>query len=389
MKNRLLAVLLAALLVAVPVTYFALTPADATDVIPAYEDVMALIAQDDLVSPLLAASSTVSFTTDVFWSKANSGTTASLGTSTGHSEYYIGTSSNSTPLNCGVIVKLPSNTKSGYYSFVGFYPSVASLSSNTTVGWSSRSNACIVAPSTITLGSASKSDIVAYSSSSYASTIYVPAHTSTVYVIIAAFVDSNAFTSNYWCAGGWVQSGAFVSFAAEESLTTVTSAISSQTTSINSSVNSAQAALANAINDGFDKTVQALSSIEVSNAFSEYEDRYVENMQDQLAQIEEMLSPRNTALPNGGDIAGFVSDVQDGLGISGSSFSASAFKDATSKFGSANATGSGGPWEFFSQAVVDSLAGDTSSVGLADDDYIYAWLDEMQRRYGLWSSSSP
>lgn len=125
------------------------------------------------------------------------------------------------------------------------------------------------------------------------------------------------------------------------------------------------------------------------SAMQQFEDKYLEKMEPQLSQIEDMMSPANTALPNGGDFAGFVSDVQDGLGVNGSSFNASEFADATSKFGSKDATGPGGPWEFFSQSVVDSLAGDAQVAGLSDDDYIYAWLEETQRRYGMWNSSNP
>lgn len=131
------------------------------------------------------------------------------------------------------------------------------------------------------------------------------------------------------------------------------------------------------------------SSVSQPSAMEKFEQNYLERMEDQLSKAEDMMGPENTALPNGGDFAGFVSDVQDGLGVNGNSFNASDFADATSKFGDAGATGPGGPWEFFSEAVRDSLAGDASTVGAEDDDYIYAWLDEMQRRYGLWSSSSP
>lgn len=120
-----------------------------------------------------------------------------------------------------------------------------------------------------------------------------------------------------------------------------------------------------------------------------FEDAYLQQQSNQLSQVESMMGSQNTALPNGGDFAGFVSDVQDGLGLSGSSFSASDFSSATSKFGDSSATGAGGPWEFFSGSVRDSLSGDSSSIGLFDDDYIYVWFDEMQRRYGLWNSSSP
>lgn len=131
------------------------------------------------------------------------------------------------------------------------------------------------------------------------------------------------------------------------------------------------------------------SSVSQPSAMEQFEGNYLDKMESQLSQVEEMMGPENTALPNGGDIAGFTSDVQNALGVSGSSFNASEFAAATSAFGGADATAAGGPWEFFSQAVADSLAGDTSSVGLNDDDYIYAWLEQMEGRYMRWGSFSP
>lgn len=92
-------------------------------------------------------------------------------------------------------------------------------------------------------------------------------------------------------------------------------------------------------------------------------------------------------LPNNGDVAGFVSDIQDGLGLSGSSFNPSEFAEALSAFGGSNATGTGGPWEFFTEDVARSLAGfgpSPRSISGCDDDYIYEWLEMMQGRYASW-----
>lgn len=118
------------------------------------------------------------------------------------------------------------------------------------------------------------------------------------------------------------------------------------------------------------------------SAMQQFEEKYLDQMEDQLNQVEDMLSPSNTALPNGGDFAGFASDIQDGLGLDGSSFDADEFSDALSAFGDSNSTGADGPWEFFTQGVADSLAGDTSAAGLADDDYIYQWLEQIKQRFG-------
>lgn len=116
----------------------------------------------------------------------------------------------------------------------------------------------------------------------------------------------------------------------------------------------------------------------------QFENNYLDKMEGQLDQIEDMMSSANPALPNGGDIAGFASDIQDGLGISGSSFSSSEFSEALSAFSGSEATAAGGPWEFFTQAVADSLSGEAQTVGLNDDDYIYIWLEQAEGRAGRW-----
>lgn len=161
---------------------------------------------------------------------------------------------------------------------------------------------------------------------------------------------------------------------------------------INQSVDAIRGSVADIAvsNRGIYESINNLAGvIGTPSAMEQFEQKYLESMAGQLDKVESMLSSDNPALPNNGDVAGFVSDIQDCLGLSGSSFNASEFAEATSAFGGSSATAAGGPWEFFTQAVADSLAGDTSSVGLADDDYIYAWLDQMQGRYSSWHSSSP
>lgn len=414
MARRIIIIVIVALWSVSLVLSLFLVPAGATNVIPEYDDFMSVLGQDDLVSPFIAAATSVTYTAYPFYIRSPTGSSVydtSPITAGNHREGFSGTITASTKAQgCtfGLIIKIPANTKSGYYSFVGFYPSTGSTSSNTTAGWAARSYASPVAPTAIVVSSAITPLVCDTGNSSYSSTIYIPAHTAEVYVYICAYAPFDYYSNNYYAWGGWVQSGAFVSFSAEESLTTITTAISSQTTSINSTINSqttsvnnaissqttsvnntinnARTTIANAINDGFDRTVQALADIDLSNPFSEFEDRYIENFQSQLEGIEQMLSPENTALPNNGDFVGFAQDIQDGLGISGSAFNASQFKDATSAFGKADAMGEGGPWEFFSQAVADSLAGGTSSYGVYDDDYIYAWMEESRRWLDKWTS---
>lgn len=142
-----------------------------------------------------------------------------------------------------------------------------------------------------------------------------------------------------------------------------------------------------------DTIVQYLQDLSIASGtpseMQKFEDAYLKAQSEQLDKIEQMLSSENSALPNDGDIAGFASDIQDGLGVNGTSFDASAFNDAVSAFSGEAATAAGGPWEFFTQQVADSLSGDAQPVGLNDDDYIYAWLEMMEGRYGTWASSSP
>lgn len=118
----------------------------------------------------------------------------------------------------------------------------------------------------------------------------------------------------------------------------------------------------------------------------QFENDYLDNFSGQISQAEQAISPSNPALPNGGDVGGFVSDLGSGLGLSGSSFSASDLNEAASGFSGAEATAPGGPWEFFTQGVADSLSGDAPMS--IDDDYdpILAWLEDSERRWGTWSN---
>lgn len=135
--------------------------------------------------------------------------------------------------------------------------------------------------------------------------------------------------------------------------------------------------------------LQDMSTSAANDPMSQFEGKYLEQMGDQLTGVEGMMSPSNPALPNGGDFVGFADDMQKGFGVNGSSFNASDFSSAAGSFSGSASISEGGPWEFFSQSVADSLSGGASSIGLDDDDYIYAWLEQSERRYGLWASSSP
>lgn len=128
------------------------------------------------------------------------------------------------------------------------------------------------------------------------------------------------------------------------------------------------------------------SSVSQLSPMEQFENNYLDNFGGQISQAESAISPSNPALPNGGDIGGFMSDVSDGLGLSGSSFSASDLNDAAAGFSGADATAVGGPWEFFTQVVADDMSGD-SPMGIDSEyDPILAWLERAEGRYGVWSN---
>lgn len=215
--------------------------------------------------------------------------------------------------------------------------------------------------------------------------VHIPAHPDNpLYLYVYnPFVYTDATTGR---GAVWFDS-AFITFVPDSVPVNYSPQLNSLVSNSSSSLSSLNNVLSRVIS--IDNQLASFSSSLGPSEMEKFEDSYIENMQKQLDGVESMLSPENSALPNGGDFVGFASDIQDGLGVSGSSFSASEFAAATSVFSGSDAMAAGGPWEFFSQSVADSLSGDAQTVGLSDDDYIYAWLDEAQRRYGLWSSSSP
>lgn len=119
----------------------------------------------------------------------------------------------------------------------------------------------------------------------------------------------------------------------------------------------------------------------------QFESDYLENFEGQISQTESALSSSNSALPNGGDVGGFVSDVSEGLGLSGNSFSSSDFNAATGGFTGVDSIRVGGPWEFFTQGVADDLSGDGPST-IDDIDPIIAWMEQAERRRNSWFNPS-
>lgn len=137
-----------------------------------------------------------------------------------------------------------------------------------------------------------------------------------------------------------------------------------------------------------DTSVNNFMKDQQNKASRKFEDGYFENLGKQIDKAEEALTPANSALPNGGDVGGFVDDIGGGLGLSGSAFDGAQFEAATGAFTGAQSSASGGPWEFFTQAVADDLSGDTPSGIELDDDFIMVWFVQSEGRYGLWSNQS-
>lgn len=121
----------------------------------------------------------------------------------------------------------------------------------------------------------------------------------------------------------------------------------------------------------------------------QFEAEYLDKFHDQLSKTDNALSPSNPALPNGGDIGGFVTDVSEGLGITGSSFTGQEFNAATGGFTGNDSTGIGGPWEFFTQGVADDLSGDSPAGIDTDYDPILAWVEDSERWLKSWGSYNP
>lgn len=266
----------------------------------------------------------------------------------------------------GFVVSIPPNNVPGYLYTSGIFPVSLSNYSGSSAGWQtttaylSISNPTFYFFSTSLLNTGINDGII----NQYPSigSVYVPAHDDYIYLYLFTM-----FTSPFRIdsAGVYVSQSPSIYFVPESSVSTGQSL------------------------DAILGAIKEQTSVIENDPMSSFEDRYLETQQDQLNQIEDMMTSSNSSLPNDGNITGFASDVQSGLGLSGSSFNPSDFQSATEAFGNSSAVSAGGPWEFFSQSVADSLSGGTSSVSLNDDDYIYQWLDESQRRYSIWNSYSP
>lgn len=269
-------------------------------------------------------------------------------------------------LTFGYVITLPPTSQSGYVYVSGILPvyALSTTSTDVTNEWTSPPAGSTYIRYTAPMYYFLSDDFVPYTSDfsnftdySPIGSFYVPAHDNAINLYAVSYYQQqrNNNTMTYYGAGAYMSPNASVYFIPDSSYQT----------------SSDLSAILDAINNQ--------TTVIENDPMSKFEDRYLTQQQDQLNQVEEMLTSANPALPNNGDFAGFASDISDGLGLSGSSFNPSDFSSATSKFGDTSSTSAGGPWEFFSQSVLDSLSGDTYSVGLSDDDYIYAWLDDMIR----------
>lgn len=288
----------------------------------------------------------------------------------------------------GFRVTIPASSVPGTLSIVGLAPAlVGGTNSGTISGWTSvsvSSGGLGSGASSYFLGSSSTLLTVTGSDQSYPpfdGSIYIPAHSSTFYLYV--FSSVQATNSTNWLMGAVYYSGATLSFTPDSSVS-IGSTLSQILTAINN-VNTSTQVTTQAVN-GTTQAVNNLLQDQQNAPARKAEDSFIGKFGSQIDKVEDALSPSNPALPNGGDVGGFTSDLSDGLGLSGSSFSASDLNNAAAGFSGAEATAVGGPWEFFTQVVADDMSGDSPMSVALDYDPILAWLERAEGRYGVWSN---
>lgn len=340
------------------------------------------------------------YTVDVFYS-SSSGTASSFYTdsslSPGQMRVYRDANTR-TSVNWGYVVTIPANSRSGYLDILGLFPVTCQNSSS--VGWlnvNPSSSTPIYYPVSYFLSTVKS--YVSYNvwstgygptptflANAYSPHVYVPAHTNTLYL----FVFSTDGGTHNFTSGAYYTSNASISFTPDpvdssSTLSSILTAINNVNTSVKSTTTAVNGTT-QAVN-GTTQSVKDLLSDQQNAPARKAEDSFIGKFGGQIEQVEDALSSFNPALPNGGDIGGFTSDLSDGLGLSGSSFSVSDLNDAAAGFSGPEATGVGGPWEFFTQTVVDDLSGDFVSMFDVDAlDPILVWFERAEGRYGVWSS---
>lgn len=281
----------------------------------------------------------------------------------------------------GFVVTIPANSVPGDLYCFGLYPLISNERSGTSFTSTNSLSGINITGATYLLTTSRNGPLAGftelYSGAGFFGTrfgfsdyvaggaIHIPAHSQTLYLYVFGlyYGNTNQRMGVYYAAGG------SISFVPDSSASTGSALdqILAQLRSLNT-------------------TSTAQLQDQQNAPARKAEDSFIGKFGSQIDKVEDALSPSNPALPNGGDVGGFMSDVSEGLGLSGSSFSASDLNDAASGFSGADAVGVGGPWEFFTQGVADSLSGDAPMGIDADYDPILAWFEASERRYGTWSN---
>lgn len=76
----------------------------------------------------------------------------------------------------------------------------------------------------------------------------------------------------------------------------------------------------------------------------------------QIGKTEGFMDGSQGNLPNGGDVGGFASDIQNSMGIKGDKFNSQEYSQAVGGLSGSSASGDGGPWQFFTDEVANDMA---------------------------------
>lgn len=127
----------------------------------------------------------------------------------------------------------------------------------------------------------------------------------------------------------------------------------------------------------FNSLIGAIDRVQAAvsepSPMDKFEGEYLESFGGQIDKTEQALSPTNPALPNNGDVGGFASDIQQTMGITGSSFNAQEFAQASAGISGNSAVEDSGIWQFFTQQVADDLATPSGSTRDVSDP-----VDELE-----------
>lgn len=344
---------------------------------------------DSGIMPLASVSG---YTVDAFVASGGSSGNANFqvysSISPGNASVYV---SSFTDRIFGYRVTIPASSSSGILSVVGLFPVVSNLTSPS-LSWSNinpssspyvyRRSVSYVLSSDSTVLTSIITNPANFSAVSDIS-VFVPAHSQVLYLYVYSLYDQSTLIG----LGAYYSRNALISFTPDRDYSSSLSSINSSLSSINSNVSSR--ATESTLKQVLTALQNLASSVGQLSPMEQFENNYLDNFSGQLDKAENAISPSNPALPNGGDIGGFVFDVSSGLGLSGSSFNSSDFSSAASGFTGSDSTSVGGPWEFFTQVVADDLSGDSPMSIDLDYDPILAWLARSDGRFSVWVSSSP